>query len=420
MHMNRRAVLAGAMSLATASTLKAQTPSTIELWSFLDPAGDNVRSKALKAVIDSFEAANLAIKVRTTVVQWQELSPQLLRSARAGRGPDVAMIFSPQLQVHIAAGTILPLGDRIAAMPDGADIAVLSEGRDRQGKVYALPWELRVSGILVRKDLLDAAGLKLPQTLEEMATTGAKLGTDGRIGFGLGFKSTNPDAAMGWFMPAAVSTGANVLDADGKPSFNSPGLQKTVQYVRDLVHKYKASPLDAMLQGDTEVQQLSETGRTIFAAKGSHRLLFIQEKSGLGNKIQIMTPPGFEAGKPAPALTQGWSLAIPKTSAQQDAAFRFIQHWTSAPVQLAQSQAAGYLPVRSSLSASPALADDKFAHIRWAVDYAVKHPMTFNWPENQDLLNSTLAGAVEQVVSNRMSVSDALVAAEKAYVAGRR
>jgi multiple sugar transport system substrate-binding protein len=163
MQITRRLALAGTLALSLTGNALAQTQTTIELWSFLDPVQDNARSKALKHVIDTFETANPSIKVKTSVIQWQEISPQLLRAARAGRVPDVVMIFSPQLQMQIAAGTLAPLDDRLAKMPDRSDLVVLSEGKDRKGATYAVPWEMRVSGIMYRKDLLEKQGCRCPR-----------------------------------------------------------------------------------------------------------------------------------------------------------------------------------------------------------------------------------------------------------------
>jgi ABC-type glycerol-3-phosphate transport system substrate-binding protein len=420
MTITRRIALAGSLALTLTTSALAQAQTTVELWSFLDPVQDNSRAKALKHVIDTFESANPSIKIKTSVIQWQEISPQLLRAARANRVPDVVMVFSPQLQTQIAAGTLASLEDRLAKMPDRNDLVVLSEGKDRQGNSYAVPWEMRVGGIMYRKDLLDKAGLPVPKTLPELAEAAGKLGTEGKIGFGLGFKPTNPDAGLAWFVPTAVAMGAKILRADGTPDFASPEMIQLTQFTHDLVHKYKAMSLDAALMGDTEVQQLAEGSRTVFLAKGSHRLQFIREKSGLANNIQMMAVPTFTPGKPAPAIVQGWTLAIPKASKNQEAAWKFIQHWTSTDIQIYQAEKAGYLPVRRSASTAPALKDPKNAHVAWALDYAAQHPFEFNWPENPDFLYATLAKALEQVVTNQSPPKDALIAAEKAYAAGMK
>jgi ABC-type glycerol-3-phosphate transport system substrate-binding protein len=412
--LSRRATLAGALALGLAGPTLAQAQTTIELWSFLDPAGDNVRSRALKHVLDTFEAANPGIKVKTSVIQWQEISPQLLRGARAGRVPDVTMLFSPNLGVHLAAGTLEPLDADLAKLQDREDLIVLPAGKDKAGKVHAVPWEMRVTGIMYRKDLLDKAGVEPPRTLTELGDISAKLGAQNLIGFGVGFNPAQPTAAMEWFIPTAIGMGAKVLKADGTADFASPEMVRLAEYTADLV-KRRVIPQDVALLGDNDVQQYAESGRTLFLVKATHRFQFIRDKSGISEGYQMMAFPTFEPGKPAPAIVQSWSLAIPKASRSKEAAFKLIQHWTSAEMQAHQAEKAGYLPVRRSVSDLPAFKDSKNAHLGWALNYAAEHPLAFDWPENTEVLYATLARAIEQVVTGKTGAKEALLAAEQAY-----
>jgi len=413
-HITRRLTIAGAISLGFAGAALAQSPTTIELWSFLDPAADNVRSKTLKHVLDTFEAANPGIKVKTSVIQWQEISPQLMRGARAGRTPDVVMLFSPNLGVHLAAGTLHPLDAELSKASSRDDLIILPAGRDKQGRTHAVPWEMRVTGIMYRKDLLDAAGMTLPKTLPELADTAQKIGGEGRIGFGVGFNAAQPTAAMEWFIPTAVGMGAKVLNPDGTAAFAGPEMVRLTEYIADLV-KRRVVPLDVALLGDNDVQQFAESGRTTFLVKASHRFQFIRDKAGISEGYQMMAFPTFEPGRPAPAIVQSWNLAIPKASKTKEAAFKLIQHWTSPEIQAYQAEKAGYLPVRRSVASQPAFKDAKNAHIDWALTYAAEHPLDFDWPENTEFLYATLARAIEQVVTGKSGAKEALAAAEASY-----
>lgn len=396
----------------------ALAQSTVELWSFLDPDADNLRSNELQWVIEGFEQANPGVTVDTTVVQWSELSQQLLRATRAGNVPDVVMLFNPDLQSHISAGTLLSLEPYLDASGHRDDLILLPDGIDSDGNVMALPWELRVGGLMVRTDLLDAAGYEVPQTLPELAQMASELGTDGLLGFGLGFKPTDPAAATSWFFPTVSAMGASILNEDGSANFTSPEMVQLSEYVRDLVSS-GAMSLDAALMGDADVQQLAEGGRTVFIAKATHRLLTIRERSGLGDAIQMMAPPTFDPDVPAQAIVGGWALVIPQNSENPDAAWTFIDHFTSPEVQLSGAQNAGYLPVRTSLVNSEVIQLPENSHIAWALEYAAANPYTFNVPENRDFLNTTLSRAIERIVAGQAEVEEALSAAEVEYNRGR-
>jgi ABC-type glycerol-3-phosphate transport system substrate-binding protein len=126
-----------------------------------------------------------------------------------------------------------------------------------------------------------------------------------------------------------------------------------------------------------------------------------------------MAAPTFDPDHPAPAYLQGWNLLIPTGSAHPDLAWKLIEHWTSPEIQLYQAENAGYIPVRSSVAQDPALADR--GHIRWALDYAGQAPLEFDWPENYFALYATLAEMVSEVISERMTIDEAIAAAEKSY-----
>jgi multiple sugar transport system substrate-binding protein len=332
------------------------------------------------------------------------------------------MMFSSVIAIHVAAKSLEPLDAYIAKWPKDMrdDIVVFPNAKDREGHVYGLPWEMRVTGVLYRKDLLDKAGLGVPKTLPEMVAAAKKVGGTGTVGIGVGFSPTKPDAAMDWLVPTLVGMGAKPLNPDGTANFRTPQMKQLIGWVRDLVQTEKVLPADVALLGDDQVQTFSEAGRTVFLPKMTHRLGFIRDKSGLGQAYQMMDAPTFDSAKPAPAYVQGWNLAIPKGAKNADAAWKLIEHWTSKEIQVLQGTRAGYLPVRKSAAADPAFNDPSAAHIKWALEYSSRNPLDFEWPTNISFLYTTLAKAVSSIVSNQANMDDALAEAEKAYNAGRK
>jgi multiple sugar transport system substrate-binding protein len=413
LHLVRRLFVMMGFVLALSGTAFAQT--TIELWSNLSRGDKNVRTRTLDHVMTTFEAANPGIKVNVVHVKWSEISPMLLRAARANKTPDVSMMFSPLLPIPVAAKVLLPLDKYLAKWSKDKldDIVIFPAAKDKAGKIYGLPLELRVTGIMHRKDILDKAGVATPRTLIELAETAKKLSGKGWVGIGIGFSPTKPDAGMDWFVPTLVGLGGKPLNKDGTANFKTPEMRKLVGWIHDLVHKYKVLPLDVALLGDNEVQTFAEAKMLVFLPKMTHRLKFIRNKSGLGEAYQMMNALTFDPNRPAPAFVQGWNLTIPRASKHPDIAWKLIEHWTSSEMQLYQGKTAGYIPVRKSVAGDPVF--EKSAHIQWALKYAGQYPLDFAWPENYFVLYTNLAKLVSNVVSNRMSFDEAAAAAEQAY-----
>ena len=394
----------------------ARADTTIEFWSFIDPAGSNVRSKTLAHIVATFEAKNPGIKVKTTVVQWDQLSSQLLRADKAGSVPDVVMLYSPQIQANLQAGNLLPLDKYLATWSpaDRNDLILLNVAK-KDNKLYGVPWELRVLGMAYNAKALRERNIPVPGNLEELAESAAKFTKEGMVGLAFGFNPSDSTGSIEWFIPTLAGLGAKLLNDDGTAAFDSPQARKLVQYVHDLVYKYKALTMDVALSGDEAIQQLAESGRVVFIRTGTYRIAAMREKTKLGNDLQFMPFPSFEKGKRSPALLQGWEAAIPAKSKNPDQAWKFLEHWVSKDIQAYQAQTAGYLPVRESVTKSDAFNAPELAYVRNAIAWAHEDPLNFNWPAKSDYLINVLARMFEQVLTNKMSVADGLKWAEAEY-----
>ena len=403
---------------------RAQTVTTIELWTFLDPNARGVRSELLKEIFTGFEQANPGTIVKANIIQWTEISPQLLRAARGGTVPDVVMLYSPYMASHVQAGTLAPLGDLMGAWSPQRreDTVVLPMAKDRQGKIFALPWELRVYGLLYRLELLRAANLAPPATLDDMVKVATALQRTGLQGLGMSLHTATSTAPIEFVLPQMVAQGSRILSDDGAASFAGPGTERVLQFMHDLVHKHRVLSLDTALSPSDDVQNLGIGGQLAMMMNGSHRLTTVQERSQSGAQWSFMPFPSMDSGKPVPASLQGWTLAIPRRARNPQLAWKLIEHWTSASVQKAQAVRAGYLPVLRSVANDPAFASGLNAQFRLpaVVEYVARNPLNFTWPENSDSLNDAIGKMTQQVIANRMSIREAIAFGEKTYNELRR
>jgi ABC-type glycerol-3-phosphate transport system substrate-binding protein len=326
------------------------------------------------------------------------------------------MLYSPAMPGHIAAGTLAPLKPYIDAWSEDAraDLVRLPETLDRQDVAYGVPWDMRVAGLVYRADLLKAAGKRPPQSLQEWSDTAAALATDDIAGIALGFGQDSPSNAAGWFLTTLVGSGAKVLNDDGTAAFASPQAERLVQWVKDQV-KRNTLPQSVALQGLESVQQLFIAGKAVFLPTSTVKYEFIADRSKLGENIRMTAYPGWHEGRPSPALVQSWSLVIPKGAKHPASAWKLIEHWTSTKMQIESAKIGGYVPVRRSALNDPWFESPKAATIRWAVDYAAKHPLAFHFPENTDALYDTWAKMFGQVLTDRMTPGQALTWAEAEY-----
>lgn len=419
--MKRLWTLVWATSLVLSAVLLLAGPALaateLELWTFIDPAGNNVRSKTLDHVLRTFEQRNPGITVKSNIIQWDQLSASLLRGAQARRVPDVSMMFSPFMPIQVEAKTLTPVSTFIPGGTATAlrDYVIFPEAKDNAGTIFGIPFEMRVGGMIYNTAMLKQAGVQPPQSLQELARINKELTQRGQLGWVLSFSVKDPSLLAEWVFPTLAGMGVRIVRSDGKAAFDTPASERLVQWVYDLVTVERTLPLDVAMMGSEEIQQLVVSGRAAMQPKATHRLNFMREQSGLGKTLQMTNLVSFDASKPAPAQTAGWNLVIPRNAPHPQEAWKLVQHWTSPEMQVYQAKSAGYIPIRASALEDPWFKTEEAADIRWAVNYASKYPMDFKYPSNTDVLYDVWARMFEKVLTNAMKPKEALRWAEEEY-----
>ena len=396
-------VLSAGLLMASGQKEAAATgPVTLNHWTFIDPAGDNVRSKAHAYVQKTFMEKNPNIQIKVNVVGWQQLDPMLVRAAASGEVPDTSMIYHPSLSMHVNAGSIQPLDPYVKDWNDAKknDFVAPWSATVIGGKKWGFHYDHRVTGMMYRQDLLDQAGIAFPKDLGEMAETAKKLhNPPNMVGILSGVNSKNPMTVIEWAMPIAYSEGGILLAEDGKTKVDSPAWAKTLDYWKKLVHEYKVLPQDLALAHSDEAQSVFISGKGVFHIQSSHRLGFSRDKSGLGDKIQYRAIPSFKAGKTSPLAIFGWILVMPKGAKNPDAAIKFIDHFISPEMQAHLAENATYTPVRKSALDFPWFKTEAAKDVRNFMEMAAANPLQpLVIPEQSNELLTGVGKAWESVI----------------------
>ena len=410
--------------LALARPALAQ-PRSVEIWSYEAPGDGNLVARGIALLADRWKSANPSIELRFNTMPWQQLSPTLLRASRARRVPDVVMLFSPDMPVHIDARTLAPLSERMAAWSADkqADIVRLRQSQDREGRIFGLPWQVRTSGLVYRADLLERAGLAPPRSLAAWSDAAARAQGGETVGLAMGFNPAGASISGAWFIVTQLGEGAGVLKADGAPDFRTEQAHRIVEWVVQQVHGRSPPtlPLDIALQEQEKQHDFFAGRRAVFLPTSSDRHARMVTQSGLPFQAIGMTAyPTFTEGRPVPALVQGWNLAIPVGARSPDLAFQLIDHWTSAESQATLARVAGMGPVRRSALQDPYFAQPEAAVTRWATEYAAQHPLQFEFPTNASALYDTIVRMFGQVLNRSMTIEQGLAWAENDFNQKRR
>jgi sorbitol/mannitol transport system substrate-binding protein len=317
--------LLGAVALSALSAAAyAETTLTIATVN----NGDMVRMQKLT---DDFTKANPDIKLN-----WVTLEENVLRQkvttdiATKGGQFDVLTIGTYEVPIWGKKGWLVPL-DNLGADYDVNDLLpAIRSGLTVDGKLYAAPFYGESSMVMYRKDLMDKAGLKMPDapTWDFIKQAADKM-TDkagGTYGICLRGKAGWGEN-MAFLTATANSFGARWFDDKWNAQFNSPEWKKTLDFYVPLL---KADgPPGASSNGFNENLALFNSGKCGMWIDATVAASFVTGKdSTVADKVGFALAPDNGLGKRGNWLW-AWSLAIPAGSAKVADAEKFVSWATS-------------------------------------------------------------------------------------------
>ncbi|MGA8977775.1 MAG: sugar ABC transporter substrate-binding protein [Pedococcus sp.] len=272
------------------------------------------------------------IRVNYTVLPENDVRDKISQefSSQAGQY-DVASLSNFEIPIYAKAKWIAPLDGYIAndsEFDQGDILKSMTTSLSSEGKVYGEPFYGESSFLMYRKDVLEKAGLTMPDkpTWQEVADIAAKVD-----GAEPNMKGICLRGQPGWgqlFAPltTVVNTfGGTWFNADWTPGVNAPEFKEAVQFYVDLVraHGEKGAPqagftecLNNMVQGNVAMWYDATS------AAGS------LEADGSPFKGQF----GYVAAPVVKTDSSGWlyawSWSIQQASTKKDNAWKFIS-WAS-------------------------------------------------------------------------------------------
>lgn len=415
-------VAALALSTAACSTGNTTTPGTggdadLELWTFLDPnSADDPRGAALKEIVEEYNAQSDGTTVTVRSINYAKIDAEVIKATSSGQGPDLLNVYSNQLPMHVAAQTVQPMTEYAEPALDswGDDFLFPIDGVTFDGEIMAMPWEIRAWLLWYRADLLEAAGLDVPTTLDEVGETAAALQKSGVTGLGVGFSNAGLGASfMEKFVPFTWGNGGEIL-ADDKAVFADAAGVATMQQFVDWKEQ-GAFGDEVLSMGADEILNGVKAGTIAMAIEGSFRVAAARSGEGVGDNLQTAPIPSDDASTPLQTPVAGQTLTIGANASNPEAAWDFIEFYTSATSQ-EKFAAAGVLPVLSSVYESPAVsalpnADELTAWLDYIRDYGRPNPVSENFSE----LSDSLVTGAQQVVFQGADPADVLTRVADTY-----
>jgi len=270
-------------------------------------------------------------------LNWVVLEENVLRQrattdiATKGGQFDIVTIGAYETPIWGKAGWLVPL-DNLGDDYDYADIFdPVKNGLSVDGKLFAVPFYAESSFTFYRKDLFDAAGLKMPEqpTYDQIAEFAEKLTDKSKEQYGICLRGK-----PGWgenmaFVGTLVNTfGGSWFDMNWQPQLTSEPWKKAVTFYVDLMNKY--GPPGATSNGHNENRALFATGHCAMwiDATSAAGYIYNPKESQVADKTAFTKAP-ISVTPNGSGWAWAWALGIPASSQKQDAAKSFLKWATS-------------------------------------------------------------------------------------------
>ena len=271
-------------------------------------------------------------------VEWVTLEENVLRQrvttdiTTKGGAFDIMTIGMYETPIWGANGWLVPLDDLSADYDVDDLLPAMRAGLSHEGTLYAAPFYGESSMIMYRTDLMEKAGLEMPdaptwQFIREAAAAMTDRDNDingiclrGKAGWGEG----------GAFITVtANSFGARWFDEDWNAQFDQPEWKEALEFYTGMMAE--SGPSGYATNGFNENLSLFQQGKCGMWIDATVAASFVTNPndSTVADKVGFALAPNSDGVSKKSNWLWAWALAIPAGTQKADAAKQFIEWATS-------------------------------------------------------------------------------------------
>jgi multiple sugar transport system substrate-binding protein len=318
-----------------------------------------VEGDALKAAARDYETQT-GIHIQIAEFPYANLFEKELIDLSARTGAyDLIMLddpWFPRFATEDALTDLKPLYEKRGKTGPDEDFVpasiALCKHPYETGALYALPYVGNSQLFFYRKDILQKYNLKEPATWNDVLVAARTIGeqenasaTGGGRMYGYVMRAAQGNAVVADFMPIFWAFGAEMFDATGRPTVNSPEGIAALRFMLEL-GKYAPPGYQGFNADEVSAHLLQGTAAMSINWPAWISAFNDPARSKVIGKMEFAPLPG--ANNPGRAEIGNWLIAIPREAKNAAAAFDFLL-WATGPEQMKRSALGGNPPTRRSV-----------------------------------------------------------------------
>ncbi|MET3767897.1 multiple sugar transport system substrate-binding protein [Marisediminicola sp. UYEF4] len=343
---------------------------------------NHVWTDAIKESLPDFEEQT-GIKVNLTQLGEDQLSDQYNVKLNAGTNEIDVMMYRPLQEGKLFAQNkwIADITDRVTGAEDW------NWDDFQEGPVESTTVDDAVVGVPIiterevlyyRTDLLEAAGLEVPTTLEELEAAAAQISEEnpGIAGF---VARTAASAAVTQFSSFLYSEGGRWIDEDGNANLDTPEAKSAYELYGTLIREYGPENVSTDMSWP-EAMAIFTQGNAAFytEADSLYKNATDPALSTVSDKVGFAPFPAGDDGA-NPYNVPSWALGIAEESENSENAWEFIQ-WATSQEKMLEIQQAGVPGSRVSVWEDPSATEDYPADLVEAINASFDGGIGFDRP----------------------------------------
>ena len=299
---------AGLKTLEGMAAAQSQTKLRVWLFKSYVTAGNDILAKQVESW-----AAERKVQVEFDWATFGDREQKFVAAIEAGNPPDIAeMNYQGPARYKPALRDVTKLAKDLAT-PRGGLLPYAERNVNLNGQYFGVARQSFPGGLFVRKDLLDAKGVKLPKTYDPDVVEMAKKCQDASKDiWGFGQTLNRCDDGNGYMQNILWDYGGGAWDKDGKPALATTFLKQNLealQFSVDTIQKHKIQPPGVMSWNDASNNEAYMAGKLVSTNNGaSLYYAMVAKKHPLAEKTQVILTPGGPAGSFVAAGAYNWGI----------------------------------------------------------------------------------------------------------------
>jgi multiple sugar transport system substrate-binding protein len=313
----------------------------------------------LRRLLDRFEKENPGVRVRDEALPSSSDEQQQFYATNLEAGSSDFDVFSLDViwvPAFARAGWLREVGHLLSAAEKEDFFPGPMKAVQYQNRWYAIPWYVDAGLLYCRKDLLAKYGFSPPRTWPELVRTAQSVLSREKGIYGFLWQGKQYEGLVCNALEYTASNGGKIL-RDGKVAVDSPENREALEFMRDLISKYRVSPPLVTSMVEETARNVFGNGSALFMRNWPYAWQLLQkEGSPVAGKIAAAPLPSFPGGKSSPTLG-GWQLGVNRHSRHPREAEKLLAFLSSAASQKFLAVSAGVQPARRSLYRDHELAE---------------------------------------------------------------